>query len=283
MNQLNEFITDLEVLEKTFYKIAANIDEMEIYGLRYMSRWLDLDMLLPCLEGFTENVTHLTRVSEIVDSKIYKSIDSILEETKIEDVISRFKVRIHISLNGRNISLLRPLYILIRAISKAFGVSKQVTLFSNINAEIEDLLSAINRLKNQVKLLLKTYESYKDNDDEIFKPSNLDIRFITKEIDAAIVQVSASSDLNAEQKTKLNQYLNEAKTELTKTAPSWRKIIGALMIASTLIGGVNDLPGAVDNIKNAIAHIIGKGVYKEQSKELALPTVENHVEAPQSI
>ena len=79
-------------------------------------------------------------------------------------------------------------------------------------------------------------------------------------IEAAIEDISKSAQLPPEQKKELIEYLSAAKREFASDRISWNKIIGAFVIAATVISGIADTPQAAENINAAIKYILGTSV-----------------------
>ena len=102
------------------------------------------------------------------------------------------------------------------------------------------------------------------------KQSNLDCQKISIEIDTAITVLKSEQGLRPQEREKLIEYLREAKDELSKNDVSWRKVIGALVIASTLLGGIAIAPQAAENIGNAINYILGTSLETPDADRLGL-------------
>jgi hypothetical protein len=66
----------------------------------------------------------------------------------------------------------------------------------------------------------------------------------------------------------LLETLDNTKVELAKINPSWKKIVGALVIVATLLGGLADTPQAYENVSKAIQYILGASVEHHLPKQL---------------
>lgn len=262
-NTLNE-------IESAFYMVAAHDYELQSYGLEELARGLDLSKLLPSLENFPIQLSGCLKIIEVFDRNKYEQLNILLAETKLEDLITRFFVKLRIAQNAR--PRITPIAILNRTFSLLVKKTKITSdLFASENMSMEGALSAITRIKASLAVINKELNDRLDNDDEIFKPSNLDVLRITKEIDSAIHSVLESSQLSKTEQSKLIEYLEEAKSELTKKSPSWRKVIGALVITSALLGGIAVLPQAAGNIDKAISYILGTAVPINKNDTLNFP------------
>lgn len=81
-----------------------------------------------------------------------------------------------------------------------------------------------------------------------------------------------NASLAADDKKQLLEYLEHTKLELAETNPSWKKIVGALVIVAALLSGLADAPQAYENVSKAIQHILGTSVERHLPRQLpALP------------
>jgi hypothetical protein len=268
-HELTDLKETLDEIEEAFYLVAAHDSELLTYGLGKLSRWLDLSKLQPSLDKFSIQLAGCLKIVEIFDHKKFEQLNTLLVETKIEELITRFSVKLRIA------QAERPKFSPILAVNRVFSIlgRAKITseLFTSEDMSMEGALSAIARIKTSLAVITKELNERLDNDDEIFKPSNLDILRITKEIDSAIYSVLESSQLSKTEQSKLIQYLEEAKSELTKKSPAWKKVIGALVITSALLGGVAVLPQAAGNIDKAISYVLGTAVPQQRTDNLNFP------------
>lgn len=267
--ELEEFHETLSRIEDALYVVAAHDAELKAYGLRRLVRQFDLDQLLPVLEAFPVQLTSCKRIIEIADKQRADELSSLLSETKLEDLITRFTVKLRIAKNERQI--FSPFTIIYTSFRLAFSRSSVGDLFSNKDMSMESLLSASARIKSLMKVVSSNMKRRDENDEEIFKPSNVDIQRVSIEIDLAIETVSSADTISVNEKGNLIEFLKEAKEELTKKEPSWRKVVGALVIVSTILGGTAIAPQAYDNVNNAVKHILGTSIQSESSDQLKFP------------
>ena len=269
LEDLELFHTTLEEIEHGFFQVAARSSELEAYGLRRVSKWLDLSSLLPALDRFPIELSTAQRITNIVDKASFVALSKLLDETQLEDLIARFSVKLRISEQER--PMINPIYAFISTFKVAFLRRESSDLFANNDVSLEAVLSAISRIKSLIKIVGSDMETRFNNDDEIFKPSNISSTKISVEIDAAISILQSDSSLGMQERDRLIDYLQEAKGELSKKEPSWRKVVGALVIASTLLGGAAVAPQAAENINTAINYILGTSIVSNESEQLKLP------------
>jgi hypothetical protein len=54
----------------------------------------------------------------------------------------------------------------------------------------------------------------------------------------------------------------DIRVELAADKPGWRKVVGALVIVSTILGGLAVAPQAIENVQKAITEILGTSIDK---------------------
>lgn len=276
-DELDNLHKTIGEIERVFYQVAAHESELQAFGLRRLARWVDLGELTPQLDAFPLELASSKKIIEIFDKGKYDQLTELLRETKLEELITRFSVKLKIVENER--PNIHPIATLLSTLRLVFRRNITNDLFSSSEISMEGVLSAITRIKSLLALISNELNERHESDDEIFKPSNINITHITVEIDAAITNINQSDGLGGEERKKLIEYLDEAKAELAKKEPSWRKVIGALVISAALLGGVAVAPQAVDNINKAITYILGTSIPYRQAKKLALPKYENNTKS----
>lgn len=97
-------------------------------------------------------------------------------------------------------------------------------------------------------------------DEDFFKPSNVDIECVNELIESALEFLQSDTFTPKPVKKEISEALGSARLELTQKIPNWRKIIGALVIASTILSGVASAPEALEVIQNAIKEILGTSI-----------------------
>ncbi|OAZ12576.1 hypothetical protein [Thalassospira indica] len=144
---------------------------------------------------------------------------------------------------------------------------KGVFIFNEEDVSLSSLLVGMHRLIAAVSDLDDLYSRKYFGGNESFKPQNIDIESVLKKIDMSIILVSEDYRINQDIRDRIVSYLEATKVDLSSGTPSWKKIIGALVIVSTILSGFADAPEALDNIQNAISEILGKSI-NEQSPNL---------------
>lgn len=263
-HRIYTFVKQLEVIESSLYLLGAHDDELRMLGLGHVLRRIDSKELVGALDSFSENLETCIKVAPHIDKSIAERLTTLLADSKIEDLMAQLAVRVKLA----ELEVKKPVAQSIKSFAYMFfhvlytSVGKSFPFFIDKSVSLENVISAVTRLKVLVKILSDEQLRRTSNDDEIFKPSNVDITIILTCIDQAIYHLDASQAIRPDEKERLTKYLQEINAELAKDAPAWKKIVGALIICATLLSGLADAPQALKNINNAIQHILGTSVQK---------------------
>lgn len=254
-----DFGSDLDTIEALLYELASAEDEVKYLGLRSALRKLDMKEARPAFESFSEKLSSCGRAAPLINKDLSLQLNSLLSETKIESLITQLTVRLKLAESERPKPLRQGLSMYVYLFGKAFSKTTSVQLFSDDSIRLENVLASLSRLKTIVKQITDEYQRKAYNDDEIFKPSNVDISLVITQIDLAIQNLETAS-ISKPEKERLVRYLEEAKTELASDTPAWKKVIGAFVICATILSGFADAPQAFQNLNTAIKHILGTSV-----------------------
>ncbi len=151
-------------------------------------------------------------------------------------------------------------------------------LFDDEDISINIILASLYRIESIFETVEMLQHRRRQSDDEIFKPSNVNLSFIAEHIEVAITEIHQASMSSAE-RDKLVEYLEEALSELSKDTPAWKKIVGALVIAATLLSGMAVAPTAYENVNKALQHILGTSIEHQMP---TFPTLPRHEEGNES-
>lgn len=263
------FEKNLETVEALLYELASLEDELRYLGLRSALRKINLEKVRPALDEFSERLADCTRIAPLINKDLSTQLNSLLNETKIEGLITQLAVRLKLAEIERQKPLRQGLATYAYILGKMLAKSTSIKLFSDDSIRLENVLASLSRLKTIMKLLTAESQHRTSNDDEIFKPSNVDVNIIITQIDLAIENIDTAYNLSRSEKERLIIYLKEAKAEVVSDTPSWKKVIGALIICATLLSGVADAPQAIQNLNTAIKHILGTSI--ERALPILLP------------
>ena len=224
------------------------------------------------LADFSVRLMDVIQTARFVEKNMCDRISDLIKETKLEDAIAHLTIQFDLAKRQR---ILSPLLKFLRSISFKFSfvkfASKDSMQFDDEIIPINKVLAALFRLESLLTSLYEvTYDRIK-SDDEIFKPSNIDQNFVCEQIEAAISDIEISENIGKPEKARLIIYLNEAKVELIKDPPSWKKVVGALVIIATILSGIANAPKAIDNVNSALKHILGNSVERQLPNFLPPP------------
>jgi len=264
---------DIETIEALLYELAALNNELRYLGLKSTLHKLNFIQSKPAFEEFSEKLAVCARIAPLISKDLSTQLTALLAETKIENSITQFAVRIRLSEIEKPLS--QNLFTFFSILSKALFKAEPKQLFSDDTIPLENVLASLSRLKTIVKLLSEEYRRKKSNDDEIFKPSNVDINIVITQINLAIENLETVTILTKPEKERLVIYLKEAMAELASDTPAWKKVIGALIVCATLLSGLADAPQAIQNLNTAIKHILGSSVEKALPNLLPVRPLEN--------
>lgn len=271
-HELDQFQKELASLETFFTELAVREDEVTMFGIREATQWKSFEAIKVALIEFEIRVLGFLGFVRSVDKKIYDNAQELIQQAKLIESIANIQVIFRIAAEQKPLSKIRTLVGKFVYSFPAFAniFPKQQRLFSEEAVSIQRILVALGRLKNLVKMANETYIRRWSHDSDIFKPSNLDEEIILQHIETAITEIERDSVLPNEEKKQLIEYLNKAKSELSEDRPSWNKIIGALVIVATIIGGIAMVPQAYENIDAAIKYILGTSVRWHIPKSIPL-------------
>lgn len=287
--RIHTFAKDLEVIESSLYLMGAHDDELRMLGLGHVLRKIDSKEFITALDGFSESLETCIKVAPYIDKSIAERLNALLADSKIEYLVAQLAVRVKLAERERQRPVAQTIksfaYVFLHALSTSVG--KSFPFFVDKSVSLENVISAVTRLKVLVKMLSEEQYRRTSNDDEVFKPSNININIILTYVDQAIDHLGMSQGIRPDEKERLTEYLREIKAELANESPAWKKIVGALIICATLLSGMADAPQALQNLNNAIKHILGTSIEKSIPSLLPPPKPpiqeEDHNDAPKVI
>src|ERR1700690_886169 len=207
---LYTFAEDLEIIEKFLFKLVAHNRELRFRGLGYVIRQhsseSETEDIIPRLDNFSTKLSLCIKVIPILDKTISDRLDSLLTDSKIEDLIAQLSTSMKIIKNEHH----QPSYLNITmamvdslvALLSIF-LRKPLTFPIDKSIALESVISSIVRLKALVKPLHEQHSLLTSRDDEIFKPSNVDINTVVRHIDMAIENLTISINIRTDEKERL--------------------------------------------------------------------------------
>ena len=237
---------DLKKIRDFLFEAVKRQDDLEIHGLKELEKIPNFEESLALLRGLEARLYSLERTARFAAPELQRRLLKLVEESPV----SNRSVEISIALalfqsksDFRSVAraALNGLSLKIGGISLNTGRS---AFQSEGEIPLRTMLVDIERLMQLTKEISTIFYSRSESDDEIFKPSSVNPEDVKIYIDKAILIISDNSSINPETKLKLEEYSVSVNSELVKNNPSWRKIIGALVIVSTILGGLAVAPDA---------------------------------------
>lgn len=266
--EVHEFASDLRMLRGFLFDVVTSQEMLSVVGPGGMRKLDNFEKAMEVLSSLETKLHGCERVARFVDSDAASRIAKIAEGSTLNAQATEFRLMIEIEgaqrLPHRTAPFLRSVF---NGISRSFGVPQFKNIFADAGEiPVRRMLNDIDRLIPYIENLEQSYYSRLNNDEETFKPSNVDTIQVAAYIDIAISQISNNPHIAAITKDRLNSYLSDAKAELATKAPAWKKIIGALVIVATILGGIADAPDALQNVNAAIKYVLGTSVIDESPR-----------------
>lgn len=269
--ELDAFAKEL-ALVRDFLAELASEDERRSSGS--LARWLEAhnssSPVLNQLEDVPSKISSLQRLSSSLDRAGQEEMKSFLEKSDLSRKLSLIATKMRICIAKHDHVGHPPL--IMQAFRAAFGL-KRVRVFQDQGLNFEEVISDINLLRGKVTVLKEEISRKQWSDQEDFKPSNINNEKFIELIDQAIETINNSPGIPERLRKQLVNTLEEAKVEVHSRFPSWKKIVGTLVIVSAMVSGLADADAAASNLKKAFDYVVGHSVVVDQSAHGALPFV----------
>lgn len=264
--EIGYFASDLKQIKRFFLDMEARRDRLSIVGLRGISEWEGFQEATSALSTIEAKFAQAVRISRFVNPELGKRLSNIYDNSPLIYRAPEILISVQVEeAKGKLGFQGTPLVFLFNSYARLFGFAKFKSLFTDEGTiPIRRMLVDIERLIPLVDELSSNALSKGYNDDEIFKPSNLDVEDVKVFVDKAIIEIESSTKIDPTTKLKLEEYLSEINAELVKDTPAWRKIVGGLIIVSTILSGVAAAPDALNSVNSAINYILGTSVEQIQ-------------------
>ncbi|WP_404379341.1 hypothetical protein [Caenispirillum salinarum] len=262
------------------YTIREEIDEIIDYVTKFTSYWKTSarGSLIPnsILEDFESVKPHI----EKFDLKIYSAIDKmrpinknlalrlekIIEDGEVCQNLNHLSISILLSRSRSGQESFRYNFLIFLenlvqtayGIKDAFNATSKREVFTAGGQEINltDLLASLMRARSIVDELVDIIMKRDKIHNNIFETHNIDKYSIIEKLDKAIEEINRIPRHLEDHRKLLRSHLEVARDEAGSDSPDWRKIIGALFIASAIISSLADLPDAINYVYDASNSII---------------------------
>jgi hypothetical protein len=254
--RLSQFDDRLEAVEAFLIDLIANEGRLQELGYRGATNFQSSEKGLEALNFFNEDFIEFKAYTAKVDESANTEVDVLDYEGKLIEQLSNITLKLRVSLARGPVKKTGLSFFL----GRLFGEVDDGDIGQKNPMSLRDTYISIRRLRAVVRNFIKTCDALEFSENPAFNSSNISVDEVVVLLDEAIDQVSQIKHLSSEVKDNIEKFLKEAKLEIALKRPSWQKILGALVIASAVIGGVADSDKAASNIKNIIQIIISSSV-----------------------
>jgi len=272
-DELQRLISIVGSIERLLYLVAARDSKIRVEGFRSILGSFDEGSVFDDLEQFPVALSKCQKYIFAVDRSVSSELSSLLKETQIESLAARLLVKLRLASNSAEhersiiVSVAENIFHNLAVILPGIERPGLNTLIREHGLPVEELLASMARLKQLLISFDEDDQLRRLQDDDYFRPSGIDTAILIDKIDIAITVLSTDASISAREKESLQTFLEEAKRELVKETPSWQKVVGALVIVSTIVGGIAVAPEASENIKDALNYVLGTSVDSSGSGE----------------
>lgn len=258
-NELDQFIKELDFVESFLTKIAVTEDEMSSTDFTRIKYWPKYENIILILQDFDRRLLSFMEFTKVVDKTLHDLIQKTINTTNIQIALGQLYVALKIAPEKK------------RRFQSFLNPPKRNTLFPpSQSITTQQVLINLHRLIPLAKRVSDVYLINRHQDDEIFKPSNIDKQLVIKYIECTIANIE-NVTISSNQKEKLLTHLNQTKNDLAEDNIPWKKVIGALVVAAAILSGIADASQALENINKAIQHILGTSIEKISPPALSPP------------
>lgn len=266
--EVSFFAENVAAIEKYFVALAANEEDIRVFGFRAALHLDGAEEALKALSTFTEDYSSFRLEIARSGKTFMQELEHIDSQGKFSEQVALVSLRLRMAQAKR-----RERVNFAAAIARTFNLSSNSkSVFGESQVSLDLAIISLEKLRALARRTSARLRVKEQGDDEVFKPSNVRAERVIELIDAAIAQIEGSSSLAPEESERLRTYLSEARSEAHAEKPSWTKIVGALVIVAAVTSGLADAPGAAKTVRDAIEYILGTSIAKPLQNYLPPPT-----------
>ncbi len=265
--EVSQFADKVEAIESHFVALAANEEDILVFGFGAALRLPGAEESLKALSTFGEDFASFRQEADRLGRAFTRELEHLDAQGKLAEQVALVFLRLRMA-QART----RERVSLAAAISRSLGFGGNgKSLFGESQVSLHVAIVNLEKLRSLARRASSLLRAKEASDDEVFKPSNVSSDRVVELIDAALAQIQSSTSLAPEEVVRLELYLTEARTEAQADKPSWSKIVGALVIVAAVTSGLADAPGAAKTVRDAIEYILGTSVAKPLQRFLPAP------------
>ena len=245
----DELVRKVGLLRELFFDLAAVQGKRRKIRLSKYIKKLRISEIEPLLAEINSNIHKFHLFSRYLHGPLSVQIGECLDSSKLYEAIPELAISIGIAKRRTWRDAIFRRY-------------SEPSLFGGKDINVRSVLNRLIEL-NSLILSIREYARY-DFDvsivDEYCNTDNIDKDALLSQIETAINEIQDADGVSNTVKNYLTGHLEVAKRELGKPFIAWRKIVGALVIGSTLINEIADIPKLEQNVQIAIQYIIEPSV-----------------------
>lgn len=261
--ELGEFVERISTMESFLTALAAEEEYLLSRGLHRAHQIEGYEQSAKATQSFPADFASLKRIMPRIDRQLSADLQSLDAEAKLVENVSLVQFRLKLLMLRKPMTfgqaLLNQTAFYLPYVSRLF---QSKSLFRAEDVSLQRTIVNLGRLRGIVVVAkeLVSWRTY--GDDEVLKPSNISTDRVSDLIDSALREIEQITSLSPAQRERVVEYLREAKNEVSSKRPSWSKVIGAVVIAATVVSGIADAPVAKKLLQDTIEYILGTSVEK---------------------
>jgi uncharacterized protein (DUF1778 family) len=282
--EIDGFKKRIAEIEQFLIEIAANEAGIAFNGFGFALSLPAAESAIKSLRTFNEDFSAVRRLMHRIDRSSAEELNQLEGNGKVVEEVALIELQIRMAMARTTTT--NGLSAASRVFSMLPFLSKMVPskgIFGETPISLQRTIINLGRMKSIIAMFSNYVTNRSVDDDEIFKPSNINAERVVELIDKALVEIEDSASLSKKELNRLQSYLLEAKKEALSAKPSWSKVIGALVIVAAVTSGLADAPGAAKTIKDAIEYVLGTSMAKSLRAIASLPLDSKEGDSPESI
>jgi hypothetical protein len=226
----------VEAIEQYFVFLAANEEDIRVFGFRTALRLPGAEEAIKALASFGEDFAAFKQDAQRLGKAFSGELERVEAEGKFVEQVALVSLRLRMA-QART----RERVSLAAALARTLNISSSTkSLFDESQVSLHAAIINLEKLRSLCRRASSLLRAKEESDDEVFKPSNVRSDRVVELIDVALTQIRASASLGPEEIERLEAYLSEARSEAQAEKPSWSKIVGALVIVAAVTSGLAD-------------------------------------------
>lgn len=270
--ELSGFVDRISEIEQFLVEIAANEERIALNGFRFALMLPSYESALKSLQTFQEDFSNIRRLMARMDKGFFSELETLESSGKVIEELALINLQLRMAqaktATAAGISAATSALRLIPYLSKLVTVKP---LFGEAQISLQRTIINVGRLRTTISMFAEYVANRKIEDDEVFKPSNINADRVVGLIDKALEELDSTTSLPEKEIDRLRSYLVEAKKEALSPKPSWSKVVGALVIVAAVTSGLADAPGAAKTVREAIEYVLETSVIKPLQQLLPEP------------